>query len=114
MIVRHVPGPIHHRVVEHDGTIYVGGLVAGDKSKDMKGQAEEIFAKLEDLLVQAGSSKKKLLSVTIFSAAFGERQGFNEAWTEWLAPEDFPVRAYIGGAELSEGTRVEITAIAAK
>lgn len=114
MIIRHIPGPIHHRIVEHGTTLYIGGLVASDKSKDMKDQAEEIFCKLEELLERAGSSKRKLLSVTIYSAAFDQRDSFNAAWTDWLSPEDFPVRAYIGGAELSEGTLVEITAIAAK
>lgn len=114
MITRHIQGKIHHRIVEHGDTIYIGGLVASDKSKDMKGQAEEIFGKLEELLAQAGSSKDKLLSVTIYSAAFDQKDAFNAAWTEWLSPESFPVRAYIGGAELSKGTLVEITTIAAK
>lgn len=114
MIKRHIPGKIHHRIVEHGDTLYIGGLVASDKTKDMKGQAEEIFAKLDELLGSVGSSKEKLLSVTIYSAAFAEKEGFNAAWTEWLAPESFPVRAYIGGAELSEGTLVEVTTIAAK
>lgn len=114
MIVRHIQDKIHHRIVEHGDTVYIGGLVASDKTKDMKGQAEEIFGKLDELLASVGSSRKKLLSVTIFSAAFAEKDGFNEAWAEWLSPEDFPVRAYIGGAELSQGTLVEITTIAAK
>ncbi|WP_339114740.1 RidA family protein [Thioclava sp. GXIMD2076] len=114
MITRHIPGKIHHRIVEHGDTVYIGGLVASDKTKDMKGQAEEIFAKLDDLLAQAGTSKDKLLQVTIFSAAFGEKDAFNAAWTEWLSAENFPVRAYIGGAELSKGTLVEVTTIAAK
>jgi len=114
MITRHIPGKIHHRIVEHGDTIYIGGLVASDKTKDMQGQAAEIFEKLDELLAMAGSSKKKLLSVTIYSAAYGEKDGFNQAWGEWLDPADFPVRAYIGGAELSKGTLVEVTTIAAK
>ncbi|MBY5971022.1 RidA family protein [Pseudooceanicola marinus] len=114
MITRHIPGKIHHRVVEHGDTVYIGGLVASDKSKDMKGQAEEIFGKLDELLAMAGTSKDKLLQVMIYSAAYDQKAGFNEAWTAWLDAENFPVRAYIGGAELSEGTLVEVTTIAAK
>lgn len=114
MITRHIQGKIHHRVVEHGETIYIGGLVASDKSKDMKGQAEEIFGKLDELLALAASSKENLLAVTIFSTAFDQKDGFNTAWAEWLSPEHFPVRALIGGAELSEGTLVEITTVAAK
>ncbi|HNP63952.1 MAG TPA: RidA family protein [Woeseiaceae bacterium] len=114
MIKRHIGSKIHHRVVEHNGTIYIGGLVANDKQQDMKGQANEIFKKIDDLLQHVGSRKENLLSVTIYSAAFDQRDAFNDAWSDWLAPSDLPVRAYIGGAELSPGTLVEVTAIAAK
>jgi len=114
MITRHITGKIHHRIVEHGDTVYIGGLVADDKTKDMRGQAEEIFGKLDALLTSVGSSKEKLLSVAIYSAAFDQKDGFNDAWIAWLEPQHFPVRAYIGGAELSQGTLVEVTAIAAK
>ncbi|MCA0848594.1 RidA family protein [Salipiger thiooxidans] len=114
MITRHIQGKIHHRIVEHGDTVYIGGLVATDKTKDMKGQAQEIFGKLDELLAQAGTSKEKLLQVMIYSAAFDQKDAFNEAWCEWLSPETFPVRAYIGGAELSPGTLVEVVTVASK
>lgn len=114
MIKRHITGKIHHRVVEHGDTVYIGGLVASDKSLGMRGQAEQIFAKLDELLALAGTHKDQLLSVTIHSAAFDQKEAFNEAWAAWLDAEHFPVRAYLGGAELSPGTLVEVTAIAAK
>lgn len=114
MITRHISGPIHHRIVEHGNTVYIGGLVADDKTKDMKGQAEEIFAKLDKLLETAGTSKKKLLQVIVYSSDFNQKDGFNEAWKEWLEPEDMPVRAYLGVSDLSPNTLVEVVTIAAK
>lgn len=114
MITRHISGPIHHRIVEHGDTVYIGGLVADDKTKDMKGQAEEIFAKLDKLLETAGTSKQKLLQVMVYSSDFNQKDGFNEAWKEWLAPEDMPVRAYLGVSDLSPNTLVEVVTIAAK
>lgn len=38
MIKGHVQSRINHRAVEHNGILYFGGLVADDKSLDMKGQ----------------------------------------------------------------------------
>lgn len=114
MITRHISGSIHHRIVEHGDTVYIGGLVADDKTKDMKGQAEEIFAKLDKLLETAGTSKKKLLQVMVYSSDFNQKDGFNAAWKDWLAPEDMPVRAYLGVSDLSPNTLVEVVTIAAK
>ena len=44
MIERHLRTPIMHRVVEHGGVLYFGGIVAEDRSASMKGQTEQILA----------------------------------------------------------------------
>ena len=46
MIRRHARTPIMHRVVEHGGVLYFGGIVADDRSKDMKGQTEEVLERM--------------------------------------------------------------------
>ncbi len=114
MITRSVQTKIHHRIVEHAGTVYIGGVVADDRSKDMKGQTEEVCTKIEALLEQAGSSKDKILSAMIYATDFSQKDGLNEAWTEWLSPEQLPVRAFIGVAELGKDVLVEIVVTAAK
>ncbi|WP_108262532.1 RidA family protein [Mangrovicoccus ximenensis] len=114
MITRSIRTKIHHRIVEHENTIYIGGLVADDRTKDMKGQTEEICAKLDALLAEAGSSKEKLLSAMIYATDFSQKDGLNEAWTTWLDPEHLPVRAFLGVAQLGEGVLVEIVVTAAK
>jgi enamine deaminase RidA (YjgF/YER057c/UK114 family) len=114
MITRTTRTAIHHRIVEHNGTVYIGGLVADDRSKDMKGQTEEICAKLDALLAEAGTSKDKLLSAMIYATDFSQKDGLNEAWTTWLDPEHLPVRAFIGVAELGKDVLVEIVVTAAK
>ncbi|TIW69490.1 MAG: RidA family protein, partial [Mesorhizobium sp.] len=40
MINRHIRTKIMHRIVEHSGTIYFGGVTADDSSLDMKGQTK--------------------------------------------------------------------------
>lgn len=102
MITRHIPTKINHRVVEHNGVLHFGGLVADDKSQDMKGQT-----------AQVGSSKDKLLTAIIYISDFGQKDGMNEAWLEWLPAEHLPTRATIGVAELGQDTLIEIVVSAA-
>lgn len=113
MIDRKVQTKIHHRIAIHNGTVYIGGVVASDKTQDMGGQTREICDKLDELLAEAGSSKEKILQAMIYSADFAQKDALNAVWTDWIAPEHLPTRAYIGGAELPEGNLVEIVVIAA-
>ncbi|WP_445680720.1 RidA family protein [Radicibacter daui] len=113
MITRHVQSKINHRAVEHNGVIYLGGMVADDKTLDARGQAGQACAKIEKLLLDLGSSKEKLLTATVYLADFSTKQQMNEAWCAWLSPDIFPTRTCVG-AVLEKGTLVEITVSAAK
>lgn len=114
MIQRHIRTKINHRVVEHAGVLYFGGLTADDKSKDMKGQTAEICTKIDDLLAEIGSSKERLLTATIYISDFSQKDGMNEAWLAWLPAEHLPTRATIGVADLGEDTLVEIVVSATR
>ena len=114
MITRHIRTKINHRVVEHSGVLYFGGLVADDRSQDMKGQTAQICAKLDSLLAQVGSSKEKLLTAMIYISDFSQKDGMNEAWLEWLPAEHLPTRATIGVAELGKDMLIEVVVSAAK
>lgn len=114
MITRYVRTEINHRVIEHNGVLYFGGLVADDKSQNMKGQTAQICVKLDNLLAQVGSSKDKLLTAMIYVSDFSQRDGMNDAWLEWLPPEHLPARATIGIADLGKDTLIEVVASAAR
>jgi len=114
MIKRTGPMAIGHKAVEHSNIVYVGGLIASDLSKDMKGQTEEIAAKIDTVLAEQGTDKSKLLSATIFVTDLNQRPAMNEAWAAWLSPADLPARATIGVNDLGKGVLIEVTAIAAK
>ncbi len=114
MITRHIQTRINHRVVEHNGVLYFGGLVADDKAQDMKGQTAQICKKIDDLLAQVGSSKDQLLTATIYISDFAQKDGMNEAWLEWMPAEHLPTRATIGVAELGRDTLIEVVVSAAK
>lgn len=114
MIARHIRTKIMHRMVEHNGVIYLGGVVADDCSQDMKGQMQQICNMIDDRLAQVGSSKEKLLTAMIYITDFSQKDCMNEAWVNWLPGEHLPTRATIGVADLGEDVLVEVVVSAAK
>jgi enamine deaminase RidA (YjgF/YER057c/UK114 family) len=102
------------RIVKHAGVVYVTGLTASDKSTDIKGQTEQVLARLDELLTAAGTHRTRLLSADIFLTDMGDKDGFNEVWMSWLKPEDMPTRAVIGSSDLGTGCLIEIVVRAAE
>ena len=114
MIERHLRTPIMHRIVEQNGVLYFGGIVAEDRAAPMKGQTEQILDRIGGLLTDIGSDKTKVLSATIFLTDMALKDAMNEAWTAWFAPEHMPSRATVGVAELGPKVLIEVVIIAAK
>ena len=100
-------------VVIHGNTIYLAGEVPDDTSKDITGQTEEVLAKIEKLLKQAGSDKTKLLSAQIFLPDMKDFAGMNVAWEKWIVPGQTPARATIEAKLANPAYKVEIMCIAA-
>ena len=113
MIERHLRTPIMHRVVAHGGVLYFGGIVAEDRSASMKGQTEQILARIGALLEETGSDKGKVLTATIFITDMALKDEMNEAWTAWFEPAHLPSRATIGVAELGPKVLIEVVITAA-
>lgn len=108
MSTRHFPTPIMHRVVEHNGVLYLGGIIADDLSQSMGGQTAQICNKIEDLLTRVGSDKSKLLSATLFVTDMSQKAAMNEAWTSWCPADSLPTRATLGVADLGQDVLIEI------
>lgn len=115
MIVRHEQTPIMHRIVEYNGILHVGGVLADDLSgASMRNQTRQICAKLDTLLAGAGSDKSKLISATLFITDMSLKAEMNEVWTSWLEPQDLPARATIGVSDLGKDVLIEIVVTAAR
>ena len=115
MITRRHKTPIMHRVVEHNGVIYFGGVLADDlPGVPMRGQTAQICSKLDKLLADAGSDKSKLISATLFVTDLSQKQEMNEVWTTWIQAQDLPTRATIGVADLGKDALIEVVVTAAK
>jgi enamine deaminase RidA (YjgF/YER057c/UK114 family) len=114
MIKRIEKTKIMHRIVRHNGVLYIGGLIADDCDGGMGSQTRQICAKLDKLLATAGSDKTKLLSATLYVTDIDAKAEMNEAWLEWLDGTDLPARATIGVATLGGPTvKIEIVVTAA-
>jgi len=100
-------------IVVHGNTVYLAGEVPDDTSKDIAGQTEEVLAKIDKLLKQAGSDKSKLLSAQIFLPDMKDFAGMNAAWEKWVIPGQTPARATIEAKLANPAYKVEIMCVAA-
>ena len=72
-IERIKPGAWNSRAVVHGDLVFMSGTVANDKSLSMKGQTEQVLAKIDEGLAAAGTNKSKILSSTVYLA---DMEGF--------------------------------------
>ena len=111
MIERIEPSPRSSKIVKHNGVAYITGQVGeGDTIQE---QTTECLRRLEALLIQAGSSKEKMLRATIWLADMSDFAAMNEVWNAWVPEGHAPARA-CGEAKLArEVLKVEIIVDAA-
>lgn len=115
MITRREKTPIMHRAVEHNGVVYLGGVIADDATgASMREQTTQVCAKLDKLLTDAGSDKNKLLSATLYITDMSQKQEMNEVWTTWLEAQDLPTRATIGVSDLGQDVLIEVVVTATR
>lgn len=109
---RHI-GPRMSQSVVHGGLVWLAGQVAkpGDSVTE---QTRGILAQIDTLLAEAGSSKARILSTTIWLADMADFAEMNAVWDEWVDPANPPARA-TGEAKLATPDyRVEIIVVAAQ
>lgn len=102
MVTRIEKTKIMHRAVEHNGIVFLGGIIADDVDTGMYGQTQQICRKLDAVLAQAGTDRTKLLSAQLFITRMAAKEEMNAAWLEWLDGNDLPARATIGVADLGD------------
>ena len=102
------------KAVEHNGTVYVAGTTASNKSVGMKQQTEQVLATIDGLLARSGTNKSKLLSATVYISDMAQKPAMNDAWLAWIDPKNPPTRACVAVELGSPTTLVEIVVTAAK
>lgn len=111
MIERIETGVRSSKIVKHNGVAYITGQVG--EGETIQDQTAECLRRLEVLLIQAGSSREKMLRATIWLADMSDFAGMNEVWNAWVPEGHSPARA-CGEAKLARDIlKVEIIVDAA-
>lgn len=105
MIERIETGVRSSKIVKHNGIAYLTGQVA--EGETIQEQVQTCLQNIDALLEKAGSSREKMLRVTIWLADMSDFAGLNEVWNDWVPEGHAPARA-CGQAKLArEELKVE-------
>jgi enamine deaminase RidA (YjgF/YER057c/UK114 family) len=110
-IRRIAPGPRMSKAVVHGDTVYLSGHVAVGAT--VTEQAQSILARIEVLLIEAGTDKSKVLSAQIWLADIATFDEMNAVWEAWIDPGHPPARATVESRLAGPEYLIEISAIAA-
>jgi enamine deaminase RidA (YjgF/YER057c/UK114 family) len=114
MSIRRInPGPRFCGAVVHGSTVYLAGQTASDPSAGARGQTEQVFQKIDDLLAAAGTDKSRLLSATVYLSDIRYFEEMNAAWEAWVDKHNMPTRATVEAKLASPRLLVEIVVTAA-
>ena len=110
--------PLSHATV-YNGLVYVSGQVGFKPgtmqvvSDNLAEQCRQVFANIDRILTEAGSSKSKILRCGVFlEHVQRDFQGMNACYAEWLG-DHRPARTTVGVEFALPGILVEIDCIAA-
>lgn len=111
------PAGHYSQAVEHNGTIYVSGQLAVDPETGAKvhgsaaAQTQIVLENIELILKEAGSSKDKILKMTVYIPDVKLWDEVNEVYSNFFGDHK-PARVIVPTRELHFGLLVEIDAIA--
>lgn len=102
------------QIVIHNGTVYLAGQVGEDMAAGIEQQTRETLASIERLLVEAGTDKTRILSVTIYlKDVDADFAGMNRVWDQWLPEGVAPARATVEAKLCEPEILVELSVVAA-
>ena len=107
-------GPRLSQIAIHGDTVYTAGIVADDPKADAAGQTQQILAKIDQYLREAGSDKTKMLSVSIWLADIKDFAAMNGVWDAWVPKGNSPPRACVESKLAAPQYKVEIRVVAAR
>jgi len=96
-----------------NGFVFLSGQVADDTGADVAGQTQQILDKIDRILVEAGSSKERIVSANIWLAQASDFNTMNRVWDAWVSANNPPARACVESKLAFPQYTVEIAVIAA-
>lgn len=114
MISRYQLNERMSQIVVHKDQVLISGQLAPQPEEDALGQTRDILARIDDLLEQAGTDKSRVLSANIWVSDMKHFAAMNDAWEDWIDPENPPVRACVQAELMTPKYLVEIQVSAIK
>jgi enamine deaminase RidA (YjgF/YER057c/UK114 family) len=99
--------------IVQDGLVWLAGRVADDDSPDTGGQTADVLRQVDALLEQAGTHKRRPLSVTAVLADVRDAPAVNRPWDGSPDPATKPTRTTVEAALVAPSWPVGITGVAA-
>ncbi|WP_284413686.1 RidA family protein [Acidovorax sp. SUPP2539] len=106
------------KIVTYCGLAYLCGQTAKGSAAAESGieeQTAEVLSRIDDLLAEAGTDARRLLTVTIYLREISDFAGMNAVWEAWLEGKNAaaPARTTVQAALATASLRVEMTVVAA-
>jgi enamine deaminase RidA (YjgF/YER057c/UK114 family) len=102
------------KIVKYGGTIYLCGQTASDPKWDVAEQTRRCLDKVDELLVEAGSNRNKLLSVLIRLRDMNDFAAMNTIYEKWIVDHEKPARTCVEAKMARPDVLVEFTVVAAQ
>jgi 2-iminobutanoate/2-iminopropanoate deaminase len=110
-------GPYCH-AIKHNNLLFTSGQIALDPETnklikgDVQDEALRVLQNLELILNAAGTSKDKVIKVTVFIADMDDFAKINQVYSDFFTPHT-PARACVQVAKLPLDVKVEMEMVAA-
>ena len=88
-------GTRYSKAVIHGNTAYLAGNVAKDPGPTAAEQTQSVLDKLDAVLARCGTSKRKLLTATVYCADSRHFDEVNTRWDAWVPWHDPPGCQYV-------------------
>lgn len=103
------------QIVVHGDVVYLAGQVALETpDQSVTAQTQDILARIDTLLAEAGTDKSRLLSATIWLTDIRYYDEMNTVWDAWIDPANPPARACVESKLATPKYDVEIMVTAAR
>jgi len=70
------------RALVYQNTAYLSGIAALDFDADIEEQVKQVFVRIDEYLATVGSSRSRLLNVTVFLKSRDHYGAMNKVWVE--------------------------------
>lgn len=111
---REIEAPTLSNVVAAGPFVFTAGCIADDATQDIRGQTRQALADVDRYLEMCGTDKSKIVSALIWLTDIRNRDAMNEAWLEWVDPNNLPARACVEARLANPQWLVEIMVVAAR